>query len=368
MLVMRGHRLRIYPTLKQEELLKKYFGCARWVYNYALHDVITNNFYFDCNIYSKEISDFRDASKYKIYKPWLKEVPRVILEQSLRDLDRAFINCKEGRSKFPKYKKKSHTQSIRFTLDQRVINSYFISGKLLRVTKLGVLEVRWHENRLPTSNPKMITITKEATGRYYVSFTCEERITIKSRKEFKVGVDLGINDVFVVSNGYKSGAPKYFRKHSRKLKLNQRKLKRKKLGSNRRERIRQKVAKIYSRIKYARRNFIYKEVNLIVKSSTHIALEDLNVKGMLKNSKLSKSIADSNFSRIKTIFEYKALWYGSKIVTINRFIPTSKLCHVCKSKNSNLKLHHRSWTCSNCGTVHDRDINAARNIYFAAGF
>ena len=364
---MKGHKLRIYPTAQQKEVLERYFGCARWVYKYALEDVINNNVYFDLKIYSKEISDLR--WKYnKNYIPWLAEPPFTILSQSLIDLERAFKNLKEGRAKFPKFKKKSHTQSIRFQLDQRIIKTYFSPGKLLKVPKLGELKVRWHEKRLPTSNPKMVTITKEATGRYHVSFMCEEEIKVVPKKEFKVGVDLGINDVFVCSNGYKSGSSRYFRKYQIRLKLTQRKLKRKTFGSKRRERIRQRVAKIHNQIKYARRNFIHNQINLIVKSSTHIALEDLAVKNMMKNSKLAKSIADSSFNFIKTTFEYKAAWYGSKIVIINRFVPTSKLCHVCKNKNVNLKLHHRSWTCSNCGTNHDRDINAARNIYLAAGF
>jgi len=368
MLVMRGHRLRIYPSEVQEELLKNYFGCARWVYNYALHDCISNNTYFDYHIYSREISDFRDPCKYKVYKPWLKEVPRSILTQSLKDLERGFTNLVEKRTKFPRFKKKTHSQSIRIQLDQRVISTYFISGKLIRIPKLGELDVRWHEKRLPTSNPGSVTITKESTGRYYISFSCEEMIVIRPRNEYKVGVDLGVKDVFVCSNGYKSGAPKFFRNSQRKLKLAQRKLKRKTLGSNRRERIRIKVAKIHSRIKYARRNFIHQQVNKIVRSSTHIGLEDLHVKGMMKNSKLAKSIADSSFGFIRITFEYKALWYGSKIVIINRFTPTSKLCHVCNNKNQNLKLHQRSWTCEKCNTVLDRDVNAARNIYLAAGF
>ena len=367
MLIMRGHKLRIYPTAQQKELLSKYFGCARWVYNNTLADVIDTNCYFDMKFHGRRIRDFTWPYANKDFKPWLKEAPSTVITQSLRDLERAFKNLKEGRAKFPKFKKKSHTQSIRFQLDQRIIKTYFSPGKLLKVPKLGELKVRWHEKRLPTSNPGTVTITKEATGRYHVSFMCEEEIKVAPKKEFKVGVDLGINDVFVCSNSYKSGSPKYFRKYQRRLKLTQRKLKRKKkLGTRRRERIRQRVAKIHNQIKYARRNFIHNQINLIVKSSTHIALEDLAVKNMMKNSKLAKSIADSSFSFIKTTFEYKAAWYGSKIVIINRFVPTSKLCHVCKNKNSNLKLHHRSWTCSNCGTNHDRDINAARNIYLAA--
>ena len=212
----------------------------------------------------------------------------------------------------------------------------------------------------------MVTVRRDSMGRYFASFMCEEAIQALPELANGIGVDLGIKDVLVRSDGEKSGAPKYYRKYQRRLKLAQRVVSRRKKGSNRWHRARHRVARIHSKIADSRSDFTHKATTKLVRESQVIALEDLNVKGMMRNRRLAKSIGDSAISEVKRQIEYKAAWYGRDVLYCDRWAPSSKTCPECGSVQAEMPLNIREWTCPDCGEHHDRDIAAARNVLMFA--
>ena len=353
-----GYSFRFYPTKQQEQQLAKNFGCARFVYNHCLR--MRNLAYQRRDEKLNSIALSRHITRLKKTKRyiWLNAVPASILVQSLLDLDKAFVNYFKKLAKRPKYKKKKNTQHIRFQLDQRCVVNNYMAGKKLKLTRLGELKVIW--SRIPKGTPKMVTVTKTAAHKYFVSFSCEEEIGIKAKTYKEIGIDVGIKDVIVTSENYRSGAPKNFYKYARELKLAQRGLSRKNKGSNRYKKQAIKVARIHEKIANCRRDFLHKETCRLITENDVIYLEDLNVAGMLQNRKLSKAVADVGMFELKRQLEYKAKWYGKEVVIISRWEPTTKTCSSCRAQKE-MKLSDRVYSC-HCGLIIDRDLNAALNI------
>ena len=364
--MQRAYRFRFYPTTTQSQLLSGYFGSARWVWNACLswrthlykdHKESVNGIDF-----SKELTFLKTLESYS----WLKKTPSAVYSQTLRDQDTAFSNFFAKRAGYPKFKKKHSAQSIRFQLDQRVVLNYFRAGKLLRLTKLGSLNIRW--SRIPTGIPKMVTVSKDSAGRYFVSFSCEEEIQKLPSNEVAIGIDLGITDILVTSDGWKSGNPRHLSKKLRALKRYQRRMARcqkpqnGKRVSNRYKKAALRVARCHAKVANARKDWSQKRTTEIIRRAGVIAIEDLNVKGMVHNRKLSRAISDVGMGEIRRELEYKAQWYGRNLITIGRFEPTSKVCSDCGFRIENMGLSVRKWECPNCGTLHDRDTNAALNI------
>lgn len=358
LMIQKAYRFRIYPTKIQAKQLAQYFGCVRFVSNYCL--ALRNDLYeykgesVNSVPLDKHINYLKSCGDYD----WLKECPSSALQQSLRDQDKAFTNFFQGRAKYPKFKKKQSKQSLRLTLDQRRIATQYQCGKLLKLPKLGEIKLRW--SRIPKGIPKMVTVSKNPDDRYYVSFSCEEARPKVKTKQSVIGVDVGIKDVAVTSDGFSSGAPKYTYRYARRLKLEQRKLSRKTKGSNRWHKQRVQVAKVHAKIGFSRADFLHKLTSRLIAENLVVCIENLNVAGMVKNRKLSKAVSDVGMFEFRRQLEYKAQWYGSTVVKVGRFFPSTKMCSGCGSIHD-MPLSKRVMQCD-CGVTLDRDENAARNI------
>lgn len=359
MKIMKAYKFRLQPTPEQVEQLSKEFGCARFVWNQGL---IRREYAYQqwgislSSAYdiSSQITGLKKLESHE----WLKEATAGALQQKLIDQDKAFDNFFKGRASFPKFKKKSHAQSIRYQMDQRQVLNNYRAGELIKLPKLGELKVKW--SQVPGGIPKMVTVSKSASGKYFVSFMCEVEQALKPVTGKVIGIDVGIKDVIVSSDGLHSGAPKFTYKYQRQLKKAGRKLSKKKKGSNGWHKQRIVVAKIHEKIANSRKDFLHKLTTNLVSENDVICVEDLNVAGMLKNRKLSKAVADVGIFELNRQIEYKAKWYGKQVVKISRWFPSTKTCSSCGNIRI-MKLSQRVYECE-CGLIIDRDLNAAINI------
>jgi len=354
----KAFKFRLYPNKQQIELINKTFGCVRFVYNYYLAKReeeyktkgITFN-YKDCSA---------DLTKLKQTNTWLKEADKFALQNSLKDLDKAFKNFFEGRANYPKFKsKKCKYQSYRTTFTN---NNIEIKGNKIKLPKLGW--VKFVKSMGVEGKILNATISRTPTGKYFVSICCRiEKTTEKSKTNKVIGIDLGVKHFLIDSEGNKISNPKYLIKLEKRFIKEQRKLSKKQLGSSNFKKQAKKVAKIHEKIRNQREDFLQKLSSKIINENQVIILEDLKVKNMLRNNKLSKSISDVAWSKFVNMLEYKALWYGRTIVKIDTFFPSSQICNVCGYKNEEVKdLNIREWECPICRIVHDRDVNASKNI------
>ena len=357
----KAFKFRFYPTNEQVKQLNQEFGNARWVYNHALSMRKKAYARRKESLNYVPISSHVTTLKKTLKYVWLKKSTASVLTQKLKDLDKAYDNFFKKRGKFPRFKQKSHYQSIRYQLDQRQIHDNYLPGEILKIPKLGALDIVW--SLMPTGIPKMATISKTATGKYYVSFACEIEIAALDKTKKSVGIDIGIKDVVVSSDGFFTGAPQFTYKNQRKLKLAQRSLSRKTKGSRRWKKQRLLVAKIHEKIGSNRRDFLHKLTTSLIREYDVLCVEDLNVAGMMKNRKLSKAIADVGIFELNRQLQYKANWYGKEVVTIDRFFPSTKMCSDC-GQIHNMKLSDRMMVCD-CGLSLNRDLNAAHNIHKA---
>lgn len=359
MKIIKGYKFRFYPEVQQVEQLAKEFGCARFVWNQGL---LRREYAFQqwgvslSSAYdiSSQITGLKKLESHA----WLKDATAGVLQQKLIDQDKAFDNFFKGRAKFPKFKKKSHAQSVRYQMDQRTVLNNYRAGELLKLPKLGELKVKW--SQVPGGLPKMVTVSKSASGKYFVGFMCEVEQGLMPITGKIVGIDVGIKDVVVSSDGFHSGAPKYTYYYQRRLKKAQRILSRKKKGSNGWHKQRLVVARLHETITHSRKDFLHKLTTKLVSENDVICVEDLNVSGMLKNRKLSKAVADVGLFELNRQIEYKSQWYGKKVIKISRWIPSTKTCSSCGAMKP-IKLSERVYECG-CGLSLDRDLNAAINI------
>ena len=370
---LKAYKFRFYPTADQRQQLAVEFGNARFVWNRCLEqrskaweERKERNNYVSLN---KQVTEWKRGEF-----PWLADSASCCLTQCLIDQDKAFDaffrRVKAGQKPgYPKFKSRYDRQSVRYQLDQRQIERTYQAGEFLKLPKLGALQMRW--SQVPAGVPKMATVSRTPEGRYFVSFACEVEIPALPLTGKAVGLDLGVKDVVVSWDGdhaVKSGNPRHFKRQLKHLKRQQRRLSRMQKGSNRRRKQRGRVAKIHAHIAAMRADFLHKTTTAIVRSADVIKLEDLNVAGMLKNHCLAGAIADVGMGEFRRQIEYKADWYGRQVVVVDRWEPTSKTCSDCGSYQKVMPLRVREWTCPDCGTRHDRDVNAAKNIRsFATG-
>lgn len=355
----RAYKFRFTPTAAQRKQLAVEFGCARFVWNRCLDWRSTA--WKERQEKHTYVSLNRQVTVWKKTEfPWLSDATAGCLTQALIDQDKAFKNFFEKRGQYPRFKSKWDQQAVRYQLDQRHIKSTYSGGEFLKLPKLGFVKVRW--SRIPTGIPKMATVSKDPSGRYFVAFSCEEVVEALPLTGVALGLDLGIKDVVVASDGWKSGNPRHLKGQLKHLKRQQRFLARKQKGSNRRRRQRQRVARIHAKIAAMRQDFLHKTTTALVQRADVIALEDLNVKGMLKNHHLAGAIADVGMGEFRRQIEYKAAWAGRKVIVVDRWAPTSKTCSHCGSYQQKMPLSVREWTCPDCHARHDRDVNAANVI------
>ncbi|MFE9888313.1 RNA-guided endonuclease InsQ/TnpB family protein [Streptomyces scopuliridis] len=365
------YSFRLYPNGPQRAALARAFGCARIVFNDALRarkDAHEQGLpYPKIGDLSKQV--ITEAKKTP-QRAWLAEVSAVPLQQSLRDLDTAYSNffaSIKGARKGPKIaeprfkSRKDNRHSIRFTANARW---KITPGKDLSLPKIGDVRVKW--SRTLPSVPSTVTVVKDAGGRYFASFVVETEPATLPKAEPQVGIDLGLVHFTVLSDGRKIDAPRFLRRAEKKLKREQRRLSRKAKGSNNRDKARIKVARAHAQVADARREFHHQLSTRIIRENQAIAVEDLAVKGLAR-TRLAKSVHDAGWSAFVAMLEYKAALYGRQFFRIGRFEPTSQVCSACGVKDGPKALHIRVWTCRACGTVLDRDINAAVNVAKAAG-
>lgn len=354
MIINKTYKFKIEPTKEQEILLSQHFGHSRWVYNHFLNerkeqyqkDKKSNNYYTQANTLTK-LKKEEDTK-------WLKEVNSQTLQFALRSLDTAFLNFFRGNAQFPKFKSRKHRNT--FTIPQF---GYLKDNKIhIPKFKNGIKVVLHREIKGEIGK---MTISKTATGKYFVSiFTEQEKIEL-SKTNKQVGIDLGLKNFVITSDNKKFKNNRYTKKYAKQLKKAQQHLARKQKSSNGFEKQKLKVAKIHEKIASCRLDTLHKVSFQLVKENDLIVVEDLNVKGMIKNHKISKHIADASWGNFVTLLQYKCDWYGKKLVKVNRFYPSSKTCNQCGWINQNLKLSEREWTCKN-GHKLERDYNASINI------
>lgn len=359
------YKYRFYPTPGQQTKLSRLFGCCRVVWNDALA------FCRDSEKLPKNSDlqkQFITQAKHIEEREWLAEVSNIALQQSIADLGVAYKNffqSKKGERKGkkikpPKFKKRSGKQTARLTRGGFVVREHKVY-----LAKIGDVKVHWSRD-LP-SPPSSVTIIKDCSGRYFLSFVVEVGQVNLPAINDRVGIDLGIKTFATFSDGEKVDAPKPLKKNLRKLKRAQKSLSRKQKGSKRRGRARLRVAKIHARIADIRSDFLHKLSTKAARENQSVALEDLNVSGMVKNRKLSRAISDLGWRQFRTLVEAKCCKYQRDFVVINRWEPTSQVCSHCGFRGGKLDLSIREWQCLNCETIHDRDTNAAINIKVAGG-
>lgn len=358
MKVNKAYKFRFYPTKEQKQNLAKTFGCARFVYNRMLQTKTDEYYKHGVKVnYNKTSQLLTELKKEEEYE-WLNEVSAVPLQQGLRNLQKVFKNFWNKLTKYPTKKKKSHDQSVTYA-DTAF---KFENNKLTLAKQLEPLKIVWHREIPKNTRITSISVSKDNSNRYFVSLFFEEEANFLPTNDNIVGIDLGLEDFVVFSNGKKVKAPKILRKYQSKLALLQRRLAKKQKQSKRRNIARLKVAKLHKRIANKRNDFLHKLSTKIIRENQTIVVEDLNISGMLKLKKLSKSISDASWSEFLRQLKYKALWYGRNIIEIDRWFPSSKRCSECGHILEDLKLDVRKWTCPKCHVNHDRDVNAAKNI------
>lgn len=356
MLIHKAFKYRIYPNKEQEQALAIQFNCARFVYNWGL--AARKNHYEE---HGKKLGCYDTIYTLVIIKkfvPWLKKADSQILQQSLLNLEQAYVAFFEGRAGYPNFKKKSHYQSVRYP--QR----FQVGDRGIRLPKVGY--VRAVIDRPIEGKTKNCTVSKTKSGKYFVSIQAEQEIDEPTYQGGYIGLDLGLKDFAVTSGGQKFPNPKHLRKSEKRLAVLNRRHSRKQRGSKGQEKARLKVARTHEKIANQRKDFLHKLSRQLVEDNQLIAIEDLNIKGMVKNHKLAKSISDAGWSEFVRQLKYKGEWYGCHIEKINRFSPSSKRCSYCGYINQDLTLKDREWTCIKCGNLLDRDINAANNILMLA--
>src|SRR5215831_1475155 len=348
---------RAYPTPEQTQHLARTFGCVRYVWNWALH--LRSEAYRARQERVGYAETDRRLTRLKRAPEtaWLQEVSCVPLQQALRDLQTAFVNFFEHRAAYPQFKKKSRRQSANYTKSGF---SFDQTTRTLSLAKLGPLKIRWSREVIPM--PSSVRIIKSTTGKYFVSLVVDATLIQWPKSGASVGLDFGITHLATLSTGDTIDNPRHAKRQQRRLALLQRRLGRKQKGSRRRDAARHRVAVLHERIRHARQDALHKLTTTLVKRFDTIYLEDLNLRGMGQNHSLARVLSDAAIGITRRLFETKATRYGKTIVTIDRFVPSSKQCSACGQVVDELPLHIRSWHCPSCGTTHDRDVNAAKNI------
>ena len=360
--VKRAYRFRFYPTPEQAVNLARTFGCARFAYNYMLR-LRTDAWFKE----QKKVGYHETSAALTLLKKapefaWLNEVSSVPVQQSLRHLQTAFGNFFARRNKYPTFKSKHDKQSAEYTS-----SAFKWNGKDLKLAKMDApLNIRWSRTIPKSAKLTTVTVSKDAAGRYFVSLLCDDTVSEKPKAEGKIGIDLGLTHFAILSTGEKIKAPNAYRNNEAKLAKLQRRLAKKKKGSANHRKAKLKVAKLHAKTADSRKDFLHKLSTRLVNENQVIAIESLAVSNMQKNRCLAKSIGDAGWSEFVRQLEYKALWYGRTLIGIDRWYPSSKRCSECGHTISKLPLSVREWTCPECGAIHDRDINAARNV-LAAG-
>ncbi|GAA2782843.1 RNA-guided endonuclease TnpB family protein [Kitasatospora paracochleata] len=361
--VKRAFKYRFHPTDAQAAELSRTFGCVRKVYNLALAARTEAWTLRQERVNYNATSALLTAWKKTGELAYLGEVSSVPLQQTLRHLQGAFGNFWAKRARYPTFKsRKKSRKSAEYTTS----GFRFRDGQLTLAKMDRPLDIVWSRPLPEGASPSTVTVSQDSAGRWFVSMLCDDRPTMAAPASHAVGIDAGITALVTLSTGEKITNPRHERADRERLAKAQRELSRKAKGDGtNRAKARVKVGRVHARIADRRRDFLHKLTTRLVRENQVVVIEDLTVRNMLKNRKLSRAIADASWTEMRSMLEYKADWYGREVITVDRWFPSSKLCSACGTLRSMMPLNVREWTCD-CGTTHDRDVNAARNI-LAAG-
>ena len=352
-------QVRLYPTALQEILLAQTFGCSRWWWNYALNKSIETYKETGFGLGRAALNAFLPTLKKAEDTCWLADCYSQVLQATTLNLTTAYKNFFEKRAGFPKFKSKHGKQSVQYPQNVKIVD-----GNVKLPGNIGVVKAKIH--RLIEGKIKTVTVSKTPSGKYFASILTEVEGKNPTTTEGKIyGIDLGLKHFAVVTDGEKVSKydnPKHLAKHEKNLKRKQKKLARKHKGSNSRYKYRKVVAKVYERVSNSRQDFLHKLSYKLVSDSQAVIVENLHLLGMVRNHNLAKAISDAGWGTFTNICAYKLERKGGKLIEIDRWFPSSKLCSNCFVQVSEMPLDIREWTCSSCGTHHDRDGNAAINI------
>jgi putative transposase len=361
----KAYEYRLYPNKEQATLINKTIGCVRFVYNQMLANRKAIYEQYKEDKEALKLQKYSLPASYKKEFVWLKEVDSLALANAQLNLQTAYKNFFRDKSVgFPKFKSKHHDRKS-YTTNNQKGTIRLIDDKTIRLPKLKDVHIKLHRQLPQDAVIKSATISQTPTGKYYISILVEFEANIEPITpivETVLGLDYSSKSLYIDSEAVNAEYPRFYRKAEAKLKKEQRKLSKRKKGSKNRDKQRQKVAKLHEKVANQRKDFLHKLSRQIANAYTAIVIEDLNMRGMAQGLNLAKSTNDNGFGMLKTFLTYKLAEQGKQLVTIDKWYPSSKLCHVCNYKNTELMLADRVWTCPDCHTEHDRDINAAINI------
>jgi putative transposase len=357
--VKRAYKYRFYPAPEQADLLNRTFGSVRYVYNRALaersrawtQDQHRVTFAETCRMLTTWKADPDTA--------WLYEVSNVALQQGLQHLQNAYVNFWGKRAKYPAFKSRHKSRaSATFTTS----GFRYRDGQIWLAKMDDPLDIRWSRPLPEGSEPSTVTVGRDAAGRWHISILVECPVETLPSSDSTVGIDAGITSLVTLSTGEKIANPKHERRDRVRLAKAQRRMAKKQKGSANRAKAKVKTARVYARITDRRTDFLHKLTTRLVRENQTLVIEDLSVRNMVRNHSLARAISDASWSEFRRQLEYKADWYGRTVVPVDRWFPSSKTCSACGHLAAKMPLSVREWTCAACGTLHDRDVNAAKTI------
>ena len=353
----KGVKFRIYPNMEQQNLINQTLGCCRLIYNKGLamrKEAYENGNKIGYSQTSAMLTELKKSGDFA----FLKAVDSIALQQSLRDLDRGFVNFFQKRAGHPQFKSKHNNHQSYRTVNQG--ENIRIVGRRIKLPKLGYVKIR---QSMEVGKIRNVTIEHTPTGKYFAVLNVEFEPPTKPNNGGSIGIDVGIKEFYSDSNGNIVSNPKYLESSMRKLIREQRKLSRKQNGSNNRNKQRVKVALVHEKITNQRNDFLQKQSTMLIRENQTICIEELKVKNMMRNYKLAQHIGSAAWSRFFDMLAYKSVWYGNDVIKVPTMYPSSQTCSCCGYKNPLVKnLAVRVWECPDCHTVHNRDINASINI------